>query len=173
MELSNLLRAQVEQNGRRPFSSWGGALFLFCSKTSELPVLGTPGLTFLTLSSPTESYTVDTLIPRLLNLTELYTIDFPGSLAYRGHIMGLPQTPEPSKPIPTINLLLHTYIYIYLSISTIGSAVKYSNRNIKRKAKLNGLKLKNEATMRFLWNTTCSFLGDNVFEYCFHILFFF
>ena len=65
----------------------------------------TPGLTILTLSSPTESYTVDSLIPRLLNLTELYTIDFPGSLECRGHIMGLSQTPELSKPIPTINLL--------------------------------------------------------------------
>ena len=123
----------------------------------------TPGLTILTLSSPTESYTVDSLIPRLLNLTELYTIDFPGSLACRGHIMGLSQTPELSKPIPTINLLLHIYTYIYISISAIGSALKYSNQNIERKGKLNGLKVKNEAAMRFLWTTTCSFLGNNVF----------
>lgn len=77
--------------------------------------------------------------------------------------MALPQSPDLSKPIPTINLLLHIYIYIYLSISTIGSALQYSNQNIERKGKLNGLKLKNEATMRVLWNTTCSFLGDNVF----------
>lgn len=77
--------------------------------------------------------------------------------------MGLSQTPELSKPIPTINLLLYIYTYIYLSISTIDSALKYSNQNIERKGKLNGLKLKNEAAMRFLWNTTCSFLGDNVF----------
>lgn len=77
--------------------------------------------------------------------------------------MGLPQTPDLSKPIPTINLLLHIYTYLYLCISTIGSALQYSNQNIERKGKLNGLKLKNEATMKFLWNTACSFLGDNVF----------
>lgn len=79
----------------------------------------TPGLTFLTLSSPTEGYTVNTMIPRLLNLTEVYTIDFLDSLAYRGHIMGLPQTPDLSKPIPTINLLLHIYTYIYLYLLLI------------------------------------------------------